>query len=47
MSFPVLTGHVMKPVFDELGIEFFTRNAGIGNNPCLPYDFCVNTFAGM
>lgn len=46
ISFPVITGEVMKKPLKEFGIELISRNAGVGNNPCLPYDFCVQTFAG-
>merc|ERR1711871_52676 len=28
-------------------MNLITRNAAMGNNPCMPYDVCVKTFAGM
>ena len=46
ITFPTLTGVVMAPPFTVLGIELETRNAAMGNNPCLPYDVCVHAFAG-
>jgi hypothetical protein len=46
LSFPVLAGNLMQPAFSALGIELTVRNAGMGNNPCMPYDVCVRTFAG-
>jgi hypothetical protein len=45
-SFPVVTKALMEPAFRAAGIDLVTRNAAIGNNPCLPYDACVRTFAG-
>ena len=45
-SFPVLTGNVMGPAFEAAGLKLVTRNAAMGNNPCLPYDVCVRPFAG-
>lgn len=38
----VQVGHVMAPVFKALDIQFESRSAAIGNNPCLPYDACVS-----
>ena len=46
-SFPVLTGNKMAPAFKPLNINLITRNAAMGNNPCMPYDICVKTFAGQ
>jgi hypothetical protein len=45
-SFPIATKGLMEPAFKAAGIELVTRNAAIGNNPCLPYDACVRVFAG-
>jgi hypothetical protein len=45
-SFPVLVGRIMKPAFEPLGIQVVSRNVAVGNNPCMPYDPCVATFAG-
>ena len=45
-SFPILTKSLMAPAFAAVGLELISRNAAIGNNPCLPYDACVRTFAG-
>lgn len=45
-SFPILVGNSMAPAFEPLGINIITRNAAMGNNPCMPYDICVRTFAG-
>ena len=41
VTFPVLTEQVMAPAFEPLGINLITRNAAMGNNPCMPYDVCV------
>lgn len=46
LSFPALTGKMLSPVFESVGLQVESRNAGIGHNPCLPYDYCVRTFAG-
>jgi hypothetical protein len=45
-SFPIATKPLMEPAFQAAGIELITRNAAIGNNPCLPYDACVRVFSG-
>lgn len=42
-----LTRHFMKPAFDAAGIKLEVINGAMGNNPCLPYDVCVKTFAGL
>jgi hypothetical protein len=46
ISFSELTGKVMAPAFEPFNIKLESRNAALGNNPCLPYDVCVKTFAG-
>ena len=40
------TRDFMKPAFDAAGIHLEVSNGAMGNNPCLPYDVCVQTFAG-
>lgn len=40
------TREFMKPAFDAAGIHLEVINGAMGNNPCLPYDVCVQTFAG-
>lgn len=45
-SYPVLAGAMLKESFSSLGINLTVRNVAMGNNPCLPYDVCVRTFAG-
>ena len=46
ITFSELTRSVMKPAFDAAGIQLEVINGAMGNNPCLPYDACVRTFAG-
>jgi hypothetical protein len=46
VSFPILTGEKIAPAFAPLAIRVISRNAAMGNNPCMPYDVCVRTFAG-
>ena len=46
-SFSELTRGFMKPAFDAIDIELEVINGAMGNNPCLPYDVCVKTFAGL
>lgn len=46
MAFSELTRETMKPAFEGLDIVFEVRNGAMGNNPCMPYDQCVRTFAG-
>lgn len=45
-SFPVLVESFMGPAFSAGNINLVVRNVAFGNNPCLPYDVCVRTFAG-
>jgi hypothetical protein len=45
-SFPVLVGEKMSPLLAKLGVHLTSRNVAMGNNPCMPYDVCVETFAG-
>jgi hypothetical protein len=37
---------MMSPAFTAFNLTLETRNAAMGNNPCMPYDVCVRTFAG-
>ena len=46
MSFPEVTGKLMKPAFDAMNVNLVIRNVAMGNNPCIPYDACPATFAG-
>lgn len=46
LSYPVLVGKLLAPPLRSLGVQVVTLNAGISNNPCLPYDACVSAFAG-
>lgn len=46
MSFPVVTEKLMKLPFKTAGIDLEIRNTAMGNNPCLPYDACSQTFSG-
>lgn len=45
-SFSELTGTIMSEALSVFHIETVSRNAALGNNPCLPYDVCVKSFAG-
>jgi hypothetical protein len=49
--FPIIsalfsTDSLLRPALNSLNIELETINIGIGNNPCIPYDLCVETFGG-
>jgi hypothetical protein len=46
VSFPVRIGENMAPALEAAGISVESRNAAMGNNPCLPYDVCVKAFSG-
>ena len=46
-AFPALVEDYMKPVFQTLNIDLQARNLAMGNNPCMPYDMCVATYAGF
>ena len=45
-SFSELTQNVMNEALSVFHIEAISRNVALGNNPCLPYDVCVKSFAG-
>ena len=45
-SFPVIVGEIMRPALAPLSLKVVSRNAAMGNNPCMPYDVCVRAFAG-
>lgn len=30
-----------------MNLHFESRNVALGNNPCVPYDVCVKSFAGL
>lgn len=45
-SYPMVVGDLMAPSFAAVGINLTTSNNAIANNPCMPYDACVETFAG-
>ena len=45
-NFVSLTQTHMEAAFQELGIKFESRQSGMGNNPCEPYDLCPKTFSG-
>lgn len=45
-SYPLVALEWMKEPFKAAGIELKVRNHAVSNNPCMPYDICVGTFAG-
>ncbi len=45
-SFSERTGRLMSSPLKMVGINVDSRNAAMGNNPCVPYDLCPKTFAG-
>lgn len=45
-SYPMLIGNILRPVFAAVHVNVTIRNVAMGNNPCMPYDICVRTFAG-
>jgi hypothetical protein len=45
-TFTELMSGLLSPSFTPFDINFVSRNAALGNNPCLPYDACVRVFAG-
>jgi hypothetical protein len=46
LAFPFLFENRLKPVLDAFNVHIEARNVAMGNNPCLPYNGCVRTFAG-
>jgi hypothetical protein len=47
VSYPVVAGILMAPAFAPLDITLVSNNDAMGNNPCMPYDACVATYAGL
>jgi hypothetical protein len=45
-SFPQVFSDTLAPVFVSLGVPLHVRNHALGNNPCYPYDACVETHLG-
>jgi hypothetical protein len=46
-SFVAIVNDFLKPLFESMNINLIVRNGAIGNNDCIPYDVCVQTFAGV
>lgn len=46
ISFSELTGQYMTTPLQYFNIKVISRNVALGNNPCVPYNLCVKTFAG-
>jgi hypothetical protein len=46
ISFSELTGKYLQTPLSKFNIQTISRNVALGNNPCVPYDLCVQTFAG-
>ena len=46
-TFTELLGRRMESPLAKVNIKMVSRNAALGNNPCLPYDLCVTPFAGL
>ncbi len=45
-AFPSFVNDSMHTALSAVGINLVVRNAAMGNNPCMPYNPCVRTFAG-
>lgn len=41
-SYPSLVRKQLTPIFALLGIKLVVQNVAIGNNPCYPYDICMD-----
>lgn len=46
VNFPNFVKDMLLEPFKAAGIQLITRNSGIGNHPCIPYDMCAQAFAG-
>ena len=46
-AYPLVTGTLMKSSFNAAGINLLVTNNAVANNPCMPYDSCVATYAGQ
>lgn len=40
-AYPALVQRQLMPLFSLLGVRLQVLNVGIGNNPCYPYDLCM------
>lgn len=45
-GFPSIFNTTMRHVFEIAGIALTVRNHALGNNPCCPYDNCIETHLG-
>ena len=45
-SYSEVTKTLMQKSFESLNIQLDIRNVAMGNNPCIPYDLCMEYFAG-
>ena len=45
-SFTALTQRALEPIFASSRLTLRVTNNAMENNPCVPYDLCVGTFAG-
>jgi len=45
-AFPSVLNATLQPIFKSLDIELVVRNRAFGNNPCCPYDDCLETHLG-
>lgn len=45
-AYPQVFYDTLDPLMKLLSITFVVRNRAIGNNPCYPYDECLNTHLG-
>ena len=46
LAFPFLFENRLKSLLETFNVHIEARNVAMGNNPCLPYNGCVRTFAG-
>ncbi len=45
-AYPNVFYETLLPIMNLLSLPFSVRNQALGNNPCYPYDLCVNTHMG-
>ena len=45
-AFPSVLNATLRPIFKSLDIELVVRNHAFGNNPCCPYNDCLETHLG-
>lgn len=45
-SYPLIAEKRLRPIFQDLGVNFIVKNIAQGANDCYPYDLCYDSMGG-